>query len=187
MGLFGYFIIWWAPFSGDRGPRHSGFFTESFVWYSILKSMLFGFIISSVAAFGYTASGGALGWGSQHPFGRDKQHPDTGNRPCFTQLASGKNKQEMIEVRNLVKEFDGDGVKEHRCHLPRGGHIIIGKRIRQNGDACASGLTVPTSGEILRREKPHHYAQSRGASPSTRYWHVVSGCGSIRLRSVLET
>jgi len=37
------------------------FFRESFIWYSIFKSMLFGFIIASVAAyFGYTAKGGAL-------------------------------------------------------------------------------------------------------------------------------
>lgn len=37
------------------------FFSEFFVWYSILKSMLFGFIIASVAAyFGYFAKGGSL-------------------------------------------------------------------------------------------------------------------------------
>ena len=37
------------------------FFNEFFVWYSILKSMLFGFIIASVAAyFGYYAKGGSL-------------------------------------------------------------------------------------------------------------------------------
>ena len=37
------------------------FFRESFIWYSIVKSMLFGFIIASVAAyFGYYAKGGAL-------------------------------------------------------------------------------------------------------------------------------
>ena len=37
------------------------FFRESLVWYSIVKSMMFGFIIASVAAyFGYNAKGGAL-------------------------------------------------------------------------------------------------------------------------------
>lgn len=37
------------------------FFRESFIWTSIAKSMLFGFIIASVAAyFGYNAKGGAL-------------------------------------------------------------------------------------------------------------------------------
>ena len=37
------------------------FFREFFVWYSIQKSMIFGFIISSVSAyFGYTVQGGAL-------------------------------------------------------------------------------------------------------------------------------
>lgn len=37
------------------------FFTESFIWYSICKSMLFGFIIASVAGyFGYYVKGGAL-------------------------------------------------------------------------------------------------------------------------------
>lgn len=37
------------------------FFRESFVWYSIVKSMLFGFVIASVAAyFGYNVKGGAL-------------------------------------------------------------------------------------------------------------------------------
>ncbi len=42
------------------------FFRESLIWYSIFKSMLFGFIIASVAAyFGYTAKGGALEVGGQ--------------------------------------------------------------------------------------------------------------------------
>ena len=37
------------------------FFNDFFVWYSILKSMLFGFIIATVAAyFGYFAKGGSL-------------------------------------------------------------------------------------------------------------------------------
>ncbi|HRU13459.1 MAG TPA: ABC transporter permease, partial [Dysgonamonadaceae bacterium] len=37
------------------------FSRESLVWYSLIKSMLFGFIISSVAAYyGYNARGGAL-------------------------------------------------------------------------------------------------------------------------------
>ena len=37
------------------------FFMERFVWYSIAKSMLLGFVIASVAAyFGYTVKGGAL-------------------------------------------------------------------------------------------------------------------------------
>ena len=37
------------------------FFREFFIWYSIAKSMIFGFIISSVSAyFGYTVQGGAL-------------------------------------------------------------------------------------------------------------------------------
>lgn len=37
------------------------FFTESFVWYSILKSMIFGFIIASVSSFyGYYVKGGSL-------------------------------------------------------------------------------------------------------------------------------
>lgn len=37
------------------------FFNEFFIWYSILKSMLFGFIIATVAAyFGYHAKGGSL-------------------------------------------------------------------------------------------------------------------------------
>ena len=37
------------------------FFNEFFIWYSIIKSMIFGFIIASVAAyFGYYAKGGSL-------------------------------------------------------------------------------------------------------------------------------
>ena len=37
------------------------FFRESLVWYSIVKSMIFGFIIASVSAYyGYTVKGGAL-------------------------------------------------------------------------------------------------------------------------------
>ena len=37
------------------------FFNEFFIWYSIIKSMIFGFIIASVAAyFGFYAKGGSL-------------------------------------------------------------------------------------------------------------------------------
>jgi phospholipid/cholesterol/gamma-HCH transport system permease protein len=37
------------------------FFTEFYIWYSIIKTVLFGFIISSVAAYyGYFAKGGSL-------------------------------------------------------------------------------------------------------------------------------
>jgi phospholipid/cholesterol/gamma-HCH transport system permease protein len=64
MGLFGGYIICMAlgtPSVETYVYGIQAFFTESFVWYSILKSMLFGFIIASVAAyFGYTAKGGAL-------------------------------------------------------------------------------------------------------------------------------
>ena len=64
MGLFGGYIICMVlgtPSVETYVYGIQAFFTESFVWYSILKSMLFGFIIASVAAyFGYTAKGGAL-------------------------------------------------------------------------------------------------------------------------------
>lgn len=64
MGLFGGYIICMVlgtPSVATYVYGIQAFFTESFVWYSILKSMLFGFIIASVAAyFGYTAKGGAL-------------------------------------------------------------------------------------------------------------------------------
>jgi len=63
-GLFGGYIICMVLGTPSVETYIYGiqaFFNESFVWYSIAKSMLFGFIISSVAAyFGYTASGGAL-------------------------------------------------------------------------------------------------------------------------------
>ena len=37
------------------------FFREFFIWYAIVKSMIFGFIIASVSAyFGYSVKGGAL-------------------------------------------------------------------------------------------------------------------------------
>lgn len=64
MGLFGGYAI--CMFLGTPSVDTyiygiQAFFRERFVWYSIGKSMLFGFIISSVAAyFGYTAKGGAL-------------------------------------------------------------------------------------------------------------------------------
>lgn len=63
-GLFGGYMICMVlgtPSVDTYVYGIQAFFRESFVWYSILKSMLFGFIISSVAAyFGYTAKGGAL-------------------------------------------------------------------------------------------------------------------------------
>lgn len=63
-GLFGGYIICLVlgtPSVETYVYGIQAFFRESFVWYSIAKSMLFGFIIASVAAyFGYTAKGGAL-------------------------------------------------------------------------------------------------------------------------------
>lgn len=64
MGLFGGYIICMVlgtPSVETYVYGIQAFFRESFIWYSIVKSMLFGFIIASVAAyFGYTAKGGAL-------------------------------------------------------------------------------------------------------------------------------
>jgi len=64
VGLLGGYII--CTFTGNPpvatyvyGLR--AFFREFFIWYSIAKSMIFGFIISSVSAyFGYNVHGGAL-------------------------------------------------------------------------------------------------------------------------------
>ena len=64
MGLYEKYVF--CAISGDPSPDTyiygiQFFFRESLVWYSLLKSMLFGFIISSVAAYyGYNAKGGAL-------------------------------------------------------------------------------------------------------------------------------
>lgn len=64
MGLFGGYMICLVLGTPSVETYIYGiqaFFRESFIWYSIVKSMLFGFIIASVAAyFGYTAKGGAL-------------------------------------------------------------------------------------------------------------------------------
>ncbi len=64
MGLFGGYIIclvMGTPSVGTYVYGIQAFFNESFIWYSIVKSMLFGFIIASVAGyFGYTVKGGAL-------------------------------------------------------------------------------------------------------------------------------
>lgn len=64
MGLFGGYLICLVlgtPSVETYVYGIQAFFRESFIWYSILKSMLFGFIIASVAAyFGYTTKGGAL-------------------------------------------------------------------------------------------------------------------------------
>ena len=64
LGLFGGYIICMVlgtPSVETYVYGIQAFFTESFVWYSIVKSMLFGFIIASVSAFfGYNARGGAL-------------------------------------------------------------------------------------------------------------------------------
>lgn len=64
MGLFGGYMICQVLGTPSVETYIYGiqaFFRESFIWYSIIKSMLFGFIIASVAAyFGYNAKGGAL-------------------------------------------------------------------------------------------------------------------------------
>jgi phospholipid/cholesterol/gamma-HCH transport system permease protein len=64
MGLFGGYVICLVLGTPSVETYIYGiqaFFRESFVWYSITKSMLFGFIIASVAGFfGYTVKGGAL-------------------------------------------------------------------------------------------------------------------------------
>ena len=64
MGLFGGYVICLilgTPSVETYVYGIQAFFRESFVWYSIFKSMLFGFIIASVAGyFGYNVKGGAL-------------------------------------------------------------------------------------------------------------------------------
>ncbi len=64
MGLFGGYaicIILGTPSVETYVYGIQAFFRESFVWYSIAKSMLFGFIIASVAGYyGYNVKGGAL-------------------------------------------------------------------------------------------------------------------------------
>lgn len=64
MGLFGGYVICLVLGTPSVETYIYGiraFFRESFVWYSITKSMLFGFITASVAGFfGYTVKGGAL-------------------------------------------------------------------------------------------------------------------------------
>jgi phospholipid/cholesterol/gamma-HCH transport system permease protein len=48
-----------TPASFEYGLQY--FFTEFYVWYSIIKSIVYAFIISSVSAyFGYNVKGGAL-------------------------------------------------------------------------------------------------------------------------------
>lgn len=64
MGLFGGYVICIVLGTPSVETYIYGiqvFFRESFIWYSICKSMLFGFIIASVAGyFGYYVKGGAL-------------------------------------------------------------------------------------------------------------------------------
>ena len=64
LGIIGGYIICFAtntppPTTFTYGLQ--SFFNEFFIWYSIIKSMIFGFIIASVAAyFGYFVKGGSL-------------------------------------------------------------------------------------------------------------------------------
>lgn len=64
MGLYGGYVICivlGTPSVESYIYGIQAFFRESFIWYSIFKSMLFGFIIASVAGyFGYNVKGGAL-------------------------------------------------------------------------------------------------------------------------------
>lgn len=64
LGIFGGYVI--CVVTNVPPPETyiyglQSFFNEFFIWYSIIKSMIFGFIIASVAAyFGYYAKGGSL-------------------------------------------------------------------------------------------------------------------------------
>ena len=64
LGLIGGYVI--CVFTNTPPPETyiygiQAFFNDFFVWYSIFKSMIFGFIIASVAAyFGFYAKGGSL-------------------------------------------------------------------------------------------------------------------------------
>ena len=64
LGIIGGYIICFATNTPPPETFTYGlqsFFNEFFIWYSIIKSMIFGFIIASVAAyFGYFAKGGSL-------------------------------------------------------------------------------------------------------------------------------
>ena len=56
-GLFGGYIV--STFTDIYGLQ--SYFTEYYVWYTIIKSFFFAFVISSVASyFGYRVKGGAL-------------------------------------------------------------------------------------------------------------------------------
>ena len=47
------------PQKSNQGQNH--YFNQFYVWYSIIKSVVYAFIISSIAAyFGYNVKGGAL-------------------------------------------------------------------------------------------------------------------------------
>ena len=64
LGIIGGYIICFATNTPPPATFTYGlqsFFNEFFIWYSIIKSMIFGFIIASVAAyFGYFVKGGSL-------------------------------------------------------------------------------------------------------------------------------
>lgn len=63
-GLMGGYLI--ASFTGMISTAKyiyglQSFFVEYYIWYSIIKSFFFAFVISSVASYyGYNARGGAL-------------------------------------------------------------------------------------------------------------------------------
>ena len=157
------------------GLQHA--FNPWFVWMSIIKSLFFAFIISSVSSFfGYTVEGGSVEVGKgkhrrggelerAHPLLRRVPHTAAVMRRHCGGLLTGTlrgmtqdnititEKKKVIEIQHLYKSFDGKEVlKDINAVFDDGKtNLIIG----QSGSGktvlmkCIVGLFRPTSGEVL--------------------------------------
>ena len=120
------------------GLQHS--FNQWFVWMSIIKSLFFAFIISSVSSyFGYTVEGGSVEVGKASG--------------CVPYSITLLKTLAMIEVQNLTKAFGDKTVLDNISVKFETGktNLIIG----QSGSGKTVlmknlvGLLEPTSGKVL--------------------------------------
>ena len=102
-------------------------FNPYYVTFSLMKCLVFGFLISSISAFfGYTVEGGAFDVGTASTRGSGKhKHPDSGLGFDFNSIAACK----MIEIKNIYKSFENKDVLKNISKVFNQGetNLIIGR------------------------------------------------------------
>lgn len=148
-----------ASYSTSTGMTPSSFeyglqfyFNEFYIWYSIIKSVVYAFIISSIAAyFGYNVKGGALevGKASTNAVVMSSIMIFT----CRRNINPFNAYLKMIEVKNITKSFDGRVVLKDISTTFEDGktNLIIGRSGSGKTVMIKNiiGLMKPDTGQIL--------------------------------------